>query len=96
MNLVKLGPTEVLHRRWVKLGNDRGELECLGVACLTVAAGDHPLFHGVRTAVVAGLPAEPGVRVAGGSVQLEASGLRLRFADARPRREGTEIHIDVE
>lgn len=37
----------MLHQRWLKLKEDRAELEILGMEALTEEAGGHPLFNGV-------------------------------------------------
>jgi hypothetical protein len=61
-NVRQLGSGEVLHTRWLRLGNAAGSVEVLGRQALTEAAGTHPLFTGVRTVAVAGLPEQPVVQ----------------------------------
>lgn len=80
LNVLRLGK-DVLHSRFVKLGNDKSTLETLNIPALTTAAGEHPLFSGVSKVVVAGLSerprAEQGER---GILVLTAPGLQARLA----------------
>ena len=75
---------EVLHTRLLKLGNASGAIEILGRASLTEAAGEHPLFNGVRRMVVTGV-VDPHVVEAGGKVTLDAEGIHGSFAGAVER-----------
>jgi hypothetical protein len=65
LNVERLGGAEVLHTRFLKLGNSSASLEVLNRRALTEAAGEHPLFNGVRRLTVTGLPTEPTVNVPG-------------------------------
>lgn len=72
----------VLHTRFLKLGNDRCALTAIDEAdadidALTEGAGAHPLFNGVRRAVVEGLAA-PNVAQQGRTVTIETRGLTVR------------------
>jgi hypothetical protein len=77
-NVLILGDKEVLHTRWLKLGNGSGAVEVLGRLALTEAAGAHPLFNGVRQLIVTGL-ADPKVSQADGRVTLETQGVKATF-----------------
>jgi len=83
-NVVIFGDQEVLHTRWLKLGNGSGTVEVLGRGALTKAAGPHPLFNGVRQLTVTGL-ADPKVSETGGKVTLEAVGVEATFAGSVER-----------
>ena len=83
-NVVVLDGMEVLHTRLLKLGNASGAIEILGRASLTEAAGEHPLFNGVRRMVVTGV-VDPHVVEAGGKVTLDAEGIHGSFAGAVER-----------
>jgi hypothetical protein len=80
MNVASLGGGELLHQRFLRLGNDSGSLELLGGQALTAPAGAHPLFTGVARAEFHGLDelevdeAGPGVRLAGDNFTLDFSG----------------------
>jgi hypothetical protein len=87
-----VAPGEVLHARFVKLGNDSAAVEVLGRASLTVAAGAHPLFHGLRCLVVSGLAAEPAVSEAEGRAEVRGEGVTAR-APGTVRREGTTLYL---
>ncbi|MCB0719879.1 MAG: hypothetical protein KDD65_15640 [Bacteroidetes bacterium] len=89
----------VLHTRFLKLGNDSGSLEMLddGMShpeAVTVAAGDHPLFNGVREVVVAGLH-EPTVETRADSVLVEANGFHAAFAGAEVDRDDWRVTIRI-
>ncbi|HET6680132.1 MAG TPA: hypothetical protein VFG84_02960 [Gemmatimonadaceae bacterium] len=87
---------EVLHARYLKLGNQVDTLEVIGRASLTEGAGAHPLFNGVRRVTITGLDAEPKVVTsANGIVRLNADGLRATFRGARVLRSGRVVTIVV-
>ncbi|MCZ6598211.1 MAG: hypothetical protein O7B99_11280, partial [Planctomycetota bacterium] len=83
INVDLVADGEVLHGRWVVLGNDEGTVKVLDRPALTLAAGKHPLFEGVSKLVVTGIDEEPTVSSDGGSVELKAEGLVARFAGAK-------------
>ena len=83
-NVSMLSPNEVLHSRWLKLGNGSGAIEVLNHASLTQGAGAHPIFNGVRRLTVTGLP-EPKVTEAGGKVTVEAAGVKGTLAGTLER-----------
>jgi len=82
LNVQIVGPGEVLHRRYLKLGNDAGSIEVLGHSALTVAAGQHPLFNGVRSLSITGLLNEPSPSDSLGAVILREEGLSVSFKNA--------------
>jgi hypothetical protein len=55
LNVHVVGKGEVLHTRFLQLDG----IEILGRAALTEAAGEHPLFNGVRSVTLTGLATEP-------------------------------------
>ncbi len=95
MNVQLVGEGEVLHTRYLVLGNETAALELLDRAALTQAAGEHPLFGGVRRVVVAGLPAAPEVRRTGVAAAVEAPGCRGEFAAARVEHSGEALIVRV-
>ena len=95
LNVERLGPGEVLHTRWVKLGNSAGSLEVLDGRAVTESAGKHPLFEGVRRATVTGLAEEPEVRETATGVVLKAAGVTAEFRGARLERTGQTITLVV-
>jgi hypothetical protein len=82
LNVMLVGAGEVLHARWVKLGNERGFVEILDWEALTQASGEHPLMNGVREVVVTGLRGPPVLHQAGDRVIVEAPGLRVELRGA--------------
>ena len=90
-NLSPLEGGELVHERWLKLGNRLGAIEVLDRPALTEAAGDHPLAEGVSRLTVTGL-GEPVVREAGGKVTVEAAGVKGELA-ATVVREGRRVEL---
>jgi hypothetical protein len=78
-NVTPLDRRMTLHQRWLKLGNDAGQVEVLNRTALTVGTGGHPLFTGVERLVVTGLDSLPSIRVDSLALILEAPGLTGRF-----------------
>lgn len=95
LNVVRLSPKEVLHRRFVKLGNDRGEIEVQNLEALTLAAGDHPLFAGIAALTIRGLKPEPKIREKDGGVAIEAPGVSGFFRGARFERSGSRTVVTL-
>ncbi|MGD0437554.1 MAG: hypothetical protein ABSB86_13925, partial [Bryobacteraceae bacterium] len=83
-NVVILDGRQILHTRWLKLGNGSGAIEILGRSALTEAAGAHPLFNGVRELIVTGV-AEPKVSQSDGKVTIEANGVKGTFTGSVER-----------
>jgi hypothetical protein len=94
-NVETISPSEVLHTRWIKLGNADGSFEALGLRCLTESAGRHPLFDGVRRATVE-LAAEPLVEETGETIRISAEGLTAEFRGGRIAREGRTLRLELD
>ena len=84
-NVRRVAAGEVLHTRWLKLGNTAGTLEVLNRFALTEAAGAHPLFNGAQRITVAGLPTEPSINEANGRLTVRAPGFQAEVAGAFAR-----------
>jgi hypothetical protein len=89
----------ILHTRFLQLGNDAGELHAIAesgtnIEALTEAAGVHPLFNGVRRAVIAGLP-QPAIVRDGEQVRIRAAGMELRFSPATVETRGAVVVLRV-
>jgi len=82
MNVTAVTVSEVLHRRWVKLGNEAGFVEVLNRPALSTAAGDHPLMEGVRKVEITGIANEPTTGDKEGTVLVSAEGVRIEFKRA--------------
>jgi len=93
LNVQVVRPGEVLHARWLKLGNGAGAVEVLGQAAVTEAAGAHPLFNGVRTLTITGLASEPASTVADGVVTLKADGISAELRGATVERSGQTVTV---
>jgi hypothetical protein len=93
LNVERLGPGEVLHSRWVKLGNGAGSVEVLNARAVTESAGKHPLFEGVRRVTVTGIRDEPKVDETVSGVSIDAAGVAGKFAAARAERSGRTITV---
>jgi hypothetical protein len=92
-NVKVLGGSDVLHLRYLRLGNSSGWVELLGRRGLTVGSGKHPLFPGVRSLTVTGLEQDPVVEKVGSGVRLAQEGLKLEFAKAAIERRGTTVFL---
>lgn len=55
LNVEVVAPGEVLHTRFLKVANGDGLIEVMGRPVLTVAAGAHPMFEGLRRITLTGL-----------------------------------------
>lgn len=96
LNVRRFGPLEILHTRWVKLGNLGGSLEVQDIEALTYGAGAHALFQGVARALLTGFSDEPAIDVSdGGVVTIDAPGVHGSFAGAGVRREGTRWIVEL-
>ena len=91
----------LLHTRFLRLGNEHGEFlavdgEEADLTLFTVAAGEHPLFNGVRRAEIAGLT---GLEVTEGeeegTITLKAPGLTAQFKGAAIRQEGEAVRLSL-
>lgn len=99
INVERLTAGVVLHRRFLKVGNDAGSLTMLdetGVDLdgLTEGHGTHPLFNGIDRVEVAGL-ADPQVEVAGDTVRLRSPGLSGEFRGAAVTRSGRTVRVRI-
>lgn len=95
LNVLVVAPGEVLHRRFVKLGNDRGSIEVLDRASLSVASGAHPLFNGVRSLTITGIPNWPVLNVENERVSIRADGISGQFQGATIERNGQAITVRI-
>lgn len=93
LNVERLGPSEILHRRFLRLRNAQAEVELLGLAGLTAAAGAHPLFEGVHSLIVTGLTGEPAPLVEGDHITLATEGLKLDLRGASLERSGRRFTL---
>jgi hypothetical protein len=93
LNVQPLGDGEVLHTRWLKLGNGAAMVEVLGRAALTRATGDHPLFNGVRSLTITGLASEPTATSADGTLALAADGVSAELQGASIERAGRTVTV---
>lgn len=95
LNVRNLGGGSVLHTRYLDLAVDGGTIEVLGRDALTVAAGPHPLFGGLRRVTVTGLAARPVVTQSDDGVTLTAEKVTMRFGSARIVVEGETIVVTL-
>jgi hypothetical protein len=89
----------MLHTRYLKLGGDAGSVEVLDEAgvdieAVTVAAGSHPLFNGVRELTVVGFQA-PELRDSAGVATINARGLKLSLRGAVVRQVGQTLEVTL-
>jgi hypothetical protein len=95
LNVQVVTPGEVLHTRFVKLGNDAGSIQVLGRASLTEGAGGHPLFNGVKQLTVTGLSMAPDVSVRADTVTIKADGIVGEFRGAAVQRDDRRVTVTL-
>jgi hypothetical protein len=95
LNVLVVTPGEILHTRFIKLGNDAGSIQVLGRASLTDAAGAHPLFNGVKRLTVTGLSTAPDVSVRGDTVIVSAEGISGELRGATVQRLDRRVTITL-
>jgi hypothetical protein len=95
LNVFRVTEREILHTRFLKLGNSLGSLEVLDLRSLTEAAGEHPLFNGVGKLTVTGLPAEPETQEEEGKLIISGEGFRAEFRAAQVERSGNTLIIKL-
>jgi hypothetical protein len=82
LNVNRLSPRLILHKRMLKLHNDAGSLDILNHGSMTEDAGSQPLMGGVRRWYTAGLSGKPAVEQDGPRVTVIGPGLKLAFSNA--------------
>jgi len=105
INLMVLDAGAIAHANYLSLSGPQGSVELTnpgfvrgsfgGTVGVTEAAGRHPLSDGVRRLTIAGIQGAPTVGGAGGTVSLEAPGVRLTLLGAEAHVEGALIRIVV-
>lgn len=83
----------VLHSRHIKVGNESGNLEVIGMSALTEEVGPHPLFNGVRRILVTGFESEPSVMIEGDQVNVNSVRYKANFTDAKVERADQKVVI---
>ncbi len=94
-NIAPLGNSELIHRRWVKLGNGGGVLEILNRESLTEGAGANPLANGIRKVTLTGFAVEPKISKSDDSVVIEAEGVTAKLKGAKVEREGQLVTVKL-
>lgn len=89
----------ILHTRFLRLGNDQGHVETIDtgevdIEALTVGAGPHPLFNGIREVSIVGL-SEQEFTTRGDNVSIQIPGLKAEFAQASIHRSGRETVVQL-
>ncbi len=90
----------VLHMRFLRLGNDSGQLEAIDtqeadIEVLTEGAGPHPLFNGVQLVLITGL-AKADVIIEGEHVTVRVPGLAASFERASVHESPMELVVKLE
>ena len=94
LNVLRIGPREVLHTRFLKLTNDRVSLEVLNHPARTLGVGPHPLFSGVRQFELRGLT-DITVSTDEATTKVRAEGIRIDVQDAVVATEGPTTRISL-
>jgi hypothetical protein len=93
LNVQVVAPGEVLHTRYVELGNESSVIEVIGRAALTEAASAHPLFNGVRSLTITGLEDEPAIETTEGVTTLTANGISATLRGATVAWSGRTVTV---
>ena len=96
---VELLEDGLLHKRWLRLGNDAGQLDAIDgksadISALTRRAGEHPLYNGVSWVMITGLDA-PKIDSQNGVVTISAPGFDARFSNATAHTEEQEVTLTL-
>ena len=97
LNVERVDATRVLHRRMLRLANQRGRLraidsDAVDVEALTEGVGRHPLFTGVARVAVS-VADEPAVSESGETGTVTSEGPAATFGGARVERAGRTLTI---
>ena len=93
VNVLRLSEAEILHSRFLRLGNGSGKLEIMNHISLSEGFGPHPLFNGTRKLTVKGLLSKPEVRTDEGKISITGEGIQLDFQDATVQISERTIHM---
>jgi hypothetical protein len=93
LNVSLVAKGEILHRRFLELAEGDSSLKILDAQALTVGAGAHPLFDGVKDLRMTGLAAEPKVRQDGDFTVIEAAGLTARLKGAKVEKGDQSLEV---
>lgn len=100
LNVERVDMSRVLHRRMLRLANERGTLRAIDsdtvdVEALTEGVGRHPLFTGVARATVSVVD-EPTITESDGTVDVTAPGFAAAFEGARVAWSGRRVTIRLD
>ena len=92
LNVLRLGPKEVLHTRFLKLMNDRLRVEILNHPARTIGIGSHPLFSGVQRLELRGMV---GLEISSDAdvTTIQGEGIRIEARNAEVTVEGSTTRI---
>ncbi|MEO8633693.1 MAG: hypothetical protein ABI587_00310 [Gemmatimonadales bacterium] len=93
LNLTPLADGEVLHQRHLRLSGERGRLEIQDQWALTVPAGAHPLFNGVRSVLMAGLAEHPTLTITPDSLLVRGPGIEGAFTGMTVVEAGQQVTV---
>lgn len=99
LNVSRLSGDEILHTRFLRLGGGSGELEMLDqegadVSALTVGAGPHPIFNGVKVFTTVA-PEKPITDFEAEKATIAAPGFRAAFLAAEIETETRDDAIVI-
>ncbi len=95
LNATPVGDGQVLHERYLEFGSPFGEGKILDRPVLTLGAGAHPLFPGLRRLMITGLPSRPEVTHDAEGVGIAAPGVTMHFRRTSVRDDGTTLFVRV-
>ena len=93
-NVQNLGDNDILHTRWMKVGNKSGALEVMNHASMTEGVGPHPLFNGAKRLVVTGL-GPISLNDKDGKVAIDSDAVKGTFAGASVTQQGKTVTVKL-
>ena len=93
MNVLALDDKNLLHQRFVKLGNENAEIMVMNKTSLSHGAGEHILFTGVDKLIITGLKENPVVENTEGKVTVKADGIEMEFQKAKTETAGKVVKV---
>jgi hypothetical protein len=93
MNIEKISPNELLHKRWLKLSNNTAAIEVMNLESLSEGAGGHPMFRGIKQVIVAGLTILPVIRETDGKIEFKTENISAVILKADVEKKDKTLFI---
>jgi len=95
MNMQNLGEGNLLHRRFLKLGNQDALIEVMDFEALSRGAGSHPIGEGVKELIVTGIQQEPMLTKENGEMKVICPSIIGTFKSATIDKKGQTLTVTL-